>query len=94
VILERDADNDGDGLTNEQEVLGLTGYFTDPLDKDSDNDGFNDGDEINKGFDPTDRDNHPAGSSAIKFGDPFLILIFSVFGVLVIISRKKILSSR
>ena len=46
------ADDDDDGLTNEEEAeLG-----TDPNDSDSDNDGISDGDEVDDGTDPLDAD--------------------------------------
>ncbi len=52
-------DCDNDGLTNEAEALGVdgiasTGDETDPADADTDDDGFNDGIEVNGGTDPLD----------------------------------------
>jgi lipoprotein-anchoring transpeptidase ErfK/SrfK len=44
-----EADKDGDGLTDEQEI---NIYHTDPLNPDTDGDGFNDGLEIAKGYSP------------------------------------------
>jgi len=41
-------DNDGDGLTNEEELM----YGTDPDNKDSDSDGYSDLVEIESGYDP------------------------------------------
>ncbi len=46
-----DLDSDGDGLSDEEEV---TRYFTDPLDEDSDDDGFIDLAEAATGTDPND----------------------------------------
>lgn len=47
-----DDDNDGDGITNEDEVaLG-----TNPASADSDGDGYSDKDEVDAGSDPTDED--------------------------------------
>ncbi|MCW1930493.1 MAG: hypothetical protein KIH62_004220 [Candidatus Kerfeldbacteria bacterium] len=43
-----DSDQDGDGLTYTQE----NEYDTDPLDPDSDDDGFLDGEEVNNGYNP------------------------------------------
>ena len=43
-----DADSDGDGLTDAEEVLT---YYTDALDPDSDNDGLNDSEEVSLGAD-------------------------------------------
>ncbi|TXI35258.1 MAG: hypothetical protein E6Q53_00075 [Candidatus Moraniibacteriota bacterium] len=41
-------DSDQDGLSNEEEAL----YKTDPLDKDSDDDGYTDGVEVESGYNP------------------------------------------
>jgi len=49
-------DPDGDGLTNYQEIVE---YHTDPAVKDTDGDGFDDGDEVSSGFNPTDPDSRP-----------------------------------
>ncbi|MEE9607462.1 MAG: thrombospondin type 3 repeat-containing protein [Myxococcota bacterium] len=51
-----DADDDGDGLTDIEEV-GT--YFTDPLNPDSDGDGFEDGEEVLAGTDPNDASDFP-----------------------------------
>ncbi len=42
-------DSDGDGLSDEEEVKM---YKTDPLDMDTDNDSYNDGEEIKNGYNP------------------------------------------
>jgi Bacterial TSP3 repeat len=42
-------DSDLDGLSNDEEVL----YKTDPLNKDTDGDGYTDGIEVESGYDPT-----------------------------------------
>lgn len=47
-------DDDGDGLTDE------AAYGTDPLDPDSDQDGWDDGIEVTNGGDPLDPADHPA----------------------------------
>ena len=53
-------DPDGDGLSTEQET---TVYLTDPNNPDTDNDGLNDGAEVQNGLDPNDAggDNGPDG---------------------------------
>jgi hypothetical protein len=55
------ADFDGDGLTNLEEVGSSTieGIGTNPLDPDTDGDGFEDGDEIVLGNDATDSSDTP-----------------------------------
>ncbi len=53
--LDPDADEDGDGLTNAQELaLG-----TDPYHPDTDGDGYSDGEEVAAGSDPLDPDSVP-----------------------------------
>ena len=48
------ADTDGDGLTDGEELAGTGGFRTDPLLADSDGDGLNDRIELLAGSDPTD----------------------------------------
>lgn len=50
--LIEDLDSDGDGVTDEDELL----HGTDPNNPDSDNDGLNDGEERNLGTDPLNAD--------------------------------------
>ncbi len=47
--INTDTDFDDDGLTNDQERE----YKTDPLNPDTDGDGYTDGDEVRTGYDPT-----------------------------------------
>lgn len=51
VVTEKNIfqDSDQDGLSNDEEVL----YKTDPLNKDTDGDGYMDGVEVESGYDPT-----------------------------------------
>ena len=55
-------DTDGDGLTDYAEIVGTGGYVTDPYDADSDDDGINDGSEVNLGADPNDDQDVPSSS--------------------------------
>lgn len=65
VLSAEEADFDGDGLTNLEEVTGGTDYGkTDPFLTDSDGDGISDKQEIDEGTDPTD----PASNSAMILG--------------------------
>ncbi len=51
VVLDPDADDDGDGLSNADEDCI---WGTDPFNSDSDGDGFSDGEEVEDGHDPND----------------------------------------
>ncbi|MGC6447500.1 MAG: InlB B-repeat-containing protein, partial [Rubripirellula sp.] len=55
-FTEDTRDPDADGLSNYEELVVLN---TDPNDPDSDNDGYNDGDEVTDGTDPNDSDSYP-----------------------------------
>jgi DNA-binding protein YbaB len=75
-------DPDNDGLTNKQEFeghwsgpVGVKGtkdeiWRTDPKNRDTDGDGYPDGWEVNNGYEPTDRNDHP-GRDADSDGDGF-----------------------
>lgn len=52
-LKDRDADNDG--LKDRLEVV----FETDPLVRDTDHDGYSDGEEIQNGFDPRSRESRP-----------------------------------
>jgi uncharacterized protein (TIGR02217 family) len=54
-------DSDGDGLTDDEEIL----LGTDPNNSDTDGDGVNDGDEVDGGSDPLDPDSFPVSGLAL-----------------------------
>jgi parallel beta-helix repeat protein len=56
VVLAAFADSDGDGLSNQDEMVV---YGTNPLIPDTDDDGYTDGDEINAGSDPLNPESIP-----------------------------------
>ncbi len=58
-IADNDGDNDGDRISNYDEIHGTLGYVTDPDKFDSDDDGVNDLLEITFGYDPTSNANTP-----------------------------------
>ena len=62
-------DSDGDGLSNYDEIYT---HLTDPSNPDSDNDGFDDGTEINYGSDPNDFNSWPdyADGDLAPLGNP------------------------
>jgi hypothetical protein len=64
---EIDEDDDGDGLTDEDE---LQIYLTDPRNPDTDGGGVNDGDEVDMGLDPNDAEDD-AGAFAAGGGSLF-----------------------
>jgi hypothetical protein len=63
VFLQDTADTDGDGLSQYEEVIV---HGTDPADPDSDNDGFDDGFEVETGYSPLNANSTPDAVSGIK----------------------------
>jgi hypothetical protein len=63
VFLQDTLDSDGDGLTHYQEVIV---YGTDPTDADSDDDGFDDGYEVETGYNPMSISSTPDAISGIE----------------------------
>ncbi|MFX0099418.1 MAG: PKD domain-containing protein [Candidatus Hodarchaeota archaeon] len=77
LILDPTADEDGDELTNGEEIeIG-----TDPLDEDTDGDGYTDGEEIEAGSDPLDKEDVPPSNDPL----PFLIILFSAIAAAVVV---------
>ena len=97
LVNDANSDPDEDGLTNYEEystqwIHSGDGsiYYTDPNDPDTDNDGYNDGTEVDEGFDPTNPFSHPSPgitTSGISFGYGYII--FFVLGVLIIITKYR-----
>jgi predicted lipoprotein with Yx(FWY)xxD motif len=63
VFLQDSSDSDGDGLSLYQEVIV---YGTDPADADSDDDGFDDGYEVETGYSPLSISSTPDAISGIE----------------------------
>jgi len=63
VFLQDSLDSDGDGLSQYQEVIV---YGTDPADADSDDDGFDDGYEVETGYNPMSISSTPDAISGIE----------------------------
>ncbi|MDG6225728.1 MAG: PKD domain-containing protein [Candidatus Thermoplasmatota archaeon] len=78
---DADMDPDGDGLTNLQEFLYYqeTGRYINPMNPDTDGDGWSDLEEIREGTDPTDPSSYPSP----KYAD--IELLFMVLGSLLIL---------
>jgi hypothetical protein len=81
----RNADTDGDGIRDDEEVSpGLDGFITSPLTPDTDGDGFRDGLEIAFGSDPTNPASWPipAALTGINVSPPaFVLTVNAVIGV-------------
>ena len=63
IFLQDSSDSDGDGLSQYQEVIV---YGTDPADADSDDDGFDDGYEVETGYNPLSISSTPDAISGIE----------------------------
>jgi len=63
IFLYDSSDSDGDGLSQYQEVIV---YGTDPADADSDDDGFDDGYEVETGYNPLSISSTPDAISGIE----------------------------
>ena len=81
-------DFDEDGLTNFQEFEYYKLYDVDlnPRNPDSDGDGYYDGEEVNYGFDPMDRESHPTPEmESTRLMLLMLIMIFTVVAVIALL---------
>ncbi len=82
-----DADIDGDGLQNVDETdtnvfVGPNDTGTDPLDADSDDDGFDDGEEVLAGSDPNDPQSTPVTVPLLPGGViPLVVVLLAATGV-------------
>jgi hypothetical protein len=75
-----DKDQDKDGLTNKFECTykkGLCVNWLNPTSPDSDNDGYNDKEEVDAGTDPCDPESHPSAGII-----PWLLLILGILAIL------------
>ncbi len=99
LINDANADPDNDGLTNYEEYsIGhlhkdddIT-YYTDPNNRDTDNDGWLDGDEVDAGYDPTNPFSHPPTGvtpGGISFGIEYLYFLSLGIVLIIIYQRKK-----
>jgi len=84
-------DPDNDGLTNLEEYNSI--YDIDPFDPDTDDDGYLDSVEIEGGFDPTDRNDHPTTTpytnpGGIALGITLSILALAGLSIYVVKRRK------
>lgn len=80
----RNADTDGDGLTDGEEVNGTRGYLTSPLLADTDGDGINDLTEILTGSNPTDPNSYNlSGALTSMEVNPasFTLIVNSISGI-------------
>ncbi|MFW3145247.1 MAG: PKD domain-containing protein [Thermoplasmatota archaeon] len=78
--LDADLDPDNDGLTNKQEHdhFERTGFYLNPFNPDTDGDGWKDGEEVEKGYDPYLPGSHPTDP---KKDLNFLLWIFAAAAV-------------
>ena len=90
-LLDASLDTDGDGLSDSEELLGLTNYLTEPLLNDTDDDGLSDGNEVHsKNTNPLIRDSEcdgiEDGSDLFATTDNQVIYnsTFSFIGVLIV----------
>ncbi len=89
LIADADADIDGDGLTNVQEV---DIYGTDPSNPDSDDDGFDDGVEVEAGSNPLDKNSTPLDVN-YSWAYSFLAII-PITGIVVPVVRRRKIKKR
>jgi hypothetical protein len=76
--IDRNEDPDGDLLSNYEEYI----FNTYPFEPDTDADGFNDGEEIERGTNPTDSKSYPGKS--VSEGESLIVIILIIFAVAII----------
>ena len=84
-----DADDDNDGIPDEEEIES----GSNPLNSDSDGDGFSDSEEINEGTNPMDSDDYPSNDDGASFTsiNPITgVISLSLILILTIIIQKRL----
>ena len=90
-----DPDDDGDGLsdlveTNTDVFVSPVDTGTDPLDSDTDGDGFGDGEEVDAGSDPNDAASTPGGSAEVPALTPSgIFLLISALLLTALGTRRR-----
>ena len=82
------ADPDKDGLTNQQECLQCNGDGTNPHEADTDEDGYNDGKEVDKQTNPCDSQDYPS-SPLIPILIIVIISVLTISGIMYFLYYKK-----
>ncbi|MCD6383737.1 MAG: right-handed parallel beta-helix repeat-containing protein, partial [Thermoplasmata archaeon] len=83
-------DTDNDGLTNIQEYLN----GTDPKNPDTDSDGYSDGEEVEKGYSPTEAASHPVKKRTEREAPYLLYLLLLIIAVIAVLGAYMMLKRR
>ena len=79
LLVKYGIDLDADGLTYDQEVYK---YYTNPYDSDHDNDGIDDGAEVNNGTNPLDPNDYPGMTTSTEIpGFEFHLILITLLGI-------------